>query len=89
MRMDKEKISLATAVISLASAIINLLVSLFKGDQESRRRKAPQPRGTFLLYPLYHDSYEYTKGSFHYFYHRVYSFASQSGISIREIRRRS
>lgn len=30
--MDKEKISLATAVISLASAIINLLVSLFKGD---------------------------------------------------------
>ncbi len=32
MRMDKEKISLATAVISLASAIINLLVSLFKGD---------------------------------------------------------
>ena len=32
MRMDKEKISLVTAVISLASAIINLLVSLFKGD---------------------------------------------------------
>lgn len=32
MRMDKEKISLATALISLASAIINLLVSLFKGD---------------------------------------------------------
>lgn len=32
MRMDKEKISLATAVISLASAIINLLVSLFEGD---------------------------------------------------------
>ena len=32
MRMDKEKISLVTAVISLASAIINLLVSLFKGS---------------------------------------------------------
>ncbi len=32
MRMDKEKISLITAVISLTSAIINLLVSLFKGS---------------------------------------------------------
>lgn len=32
MKMDKEKISLATAIISLTSAIINLVVSLFKGD---------------------------------------------------------
>lgn len=32
MKMDKEKISLITAIIGLASAIINLVASLFKGD---------------------------------------------------------
>ena len=32
MKMSKEKISLATAIISLASGIINLVASLFKGD---------------------------------------------------------
>lgn len=32
MRMDKEKISLATAIISLVASIINLMASLFKGD---------------------------------------------------------
>lgn len=30
--MDKEKISLATAIISLVASIINLMASLFKGD---------------------------------------------------------
>ena len=32
MRMDKEKISLATAIISLVASIINLMASLFKRD---------------------------------------------------------
>lgn len=33
MKMNKEKkISLATAIISLAAAIINMVTSLFKGD---------------------------------------------------------
>lgn len=32
MRVDKEKISLATAIISLVASIINLMASLFKGD---------------------------------------------------------
>ena len=32
MKMDREKISLATAIIGLTSAIINLVASLFKGD---------------------------------------------------------
>lgn len=32
MRMNKEKISLATAIISLVASIINLMASLFKGD---------------------------------------------------------
>lgn len=30
--MNKEKISLATAIISLVASIINLMASLFKGD---------------------------------------------------------
>lgn len=32
MKMNKEKISLATAIISLAASIINMVTSLFKGD---------------------------------------------------------
>ena len=32
MKMSKEKISLATAIISLVDSIINLVASLFKGD---------------------------------------------------------
>ena len=32
MKMNKGKISLATAIISLAAAIINMVTSLFKGD---------------------------------------------------------
>ena len=32
MKMNKEKISLATAIISLAAAISNMVTSLFEGD---------------------------------------------------------
>lgn len=45
MKMNKEKISLATAIISLAAAIINMVTSLFKGDRSPRGRKAPQAEG--------------------------------------------
>ena len=32
MKMNKEKISLLTAIISLPASIINLVASLFKGE---------------------------------------------------------
>lgn len=85
--MDKEKASWVILIIDLLTAIINLIASLQNRDQESQRKEAPQTRGTFLLYPLYHGDYEYTKDSFHYFHHRFCSFVDRSGHRFIQVRR--